>query len=114
VVQDKPPLLPPPPREGYLRAIGPKTVHAERTLYFVPPREYEAGKAADKVTKKRLGQEYGWSQDRKPKGRRLPGKSTLVINSVDFEQKRSVYCPCDGGCYEENMPPGPHCIPMPM
>lgn len=83
------PLFASPPREGYMRAIGPKTVHAERTLHFLSPQEYKAAKAADREMRNKLGQQYGWSQDRRSRGRSLPGnKSALVITSVDFEQKR--------------------------
>lgn len=30
-----------PPSHTYLRATGPKTIHAERTLHFVHPKQYK-------------------------------------------------------------------------
>lgn len=81
------PLFPHPSSEAMLRAIGPKTVHAERTLHFLSPREYAAMKAADKATRKQLSQQYGISRGQR-KGRRPPVNSAIVIDTLHFEQKR--------------------------
>lgn len=82
--------LPMPPSDVYLRATGPKTVHAERTLHFLSPQEYEAAKAADRATRKQLSQQYGVSLNRQRPRMKSPVKSTIVINSLNFEQNRCI------------------------
>ncbi len=78
------PLFPPLPNDGYLRAIGPKTVHAERTLHFLSPQEYRATKTAEKAMRKKLNQQYGTDV---PKAK-SPVKSRIIIQSLNFDQKR--------------------------
>jgi len=75
-----------PPTKSFLRATGPKSVHAERTLYFIPPGDYEAMKAARKaVARENWRQELGLVAVRSP---RAGGeKSSLVVRSLDFEVK---------------------------
>ena len=75
-----------PPTKSFLRATGPKSVHAERTLHFIPPGDYEAMKAARKaVARENWRQELGLVAVRSP--RSGGGKSSLVVRSLDFEVK---------------------------
>jgi len=77
--------LPSTSSDDYLRVIGPKNVHAPRTLHFLSPEEYRAAKAADRENKKKLSQLYG---SRKKTRSGLPMKSTVIINSLKFEEHR--------------------------
>ena len=56
-----------PPSEEYLRATGPKTVHAEKTLYFYHPEQYKVVKAARRALEKQLSQQLGLSPTHKPR-----------------------------------------------
>ncbi|CAI8051807.1 hypothetical protein GBAR_LOCUS28359, partial [Geodia barretti] len=49
-----------PPRSStaaYVRATGPKTLHAPRTLHFLPPHQYRALKEQEKAQRVSLGRE---------------------------------------------------------
>ena len=72
-----------PPSEEYLRATGPKTVHAEKTLYFYHPEEYKAIKIARRALEKELSQQLGLSPTHKPRKH-----TNITIQSLDFEPKR--------------------------
>ena len=63
----------PPPTEAFLRATGPKDVHAERTLRFLPPKEY-------KRPRRRQEMGGGSASSHQPKSR-------LTINSLEFESR---------------------------
>ena len=80
------------PSHTYLRAIGPKTVHAERTLHFLSPEEYRAAKAADRAHRKQLSQQYGGSvTGRRGRSKSVShGRSNIVINSISYDH-RYVY-----------------------
>lgn len=79
-----------PPSEEYLRATGPKTVHAEKTLYFYHPEQYKAIKTARRALEKQLSQQLGLSPTHKP--RKHTNISSIMIQSLDFEPKRcSIY-----------------------
>lgn len=75
-----------PPSEEYLRATGPKTVHAEKTLYFYHPEQYKVVKAARRALEKQLSQQLGLSPTHKP--RKHANISSITIHSLDFEPKR--------------------------
>ena len=80
-----------PPSEDYLRAMGPKTVHAERTLYFYAPEQYKAVKAARRALEKQLSEEFGLSPTRSLQNKKRHGNlSSITIHAVDFETKRFV------------------------
>ena len=80
--------FPTPPSQSYLRATGPKTVHAERTLHFLSPDDYRSMKAADKATRKQLSQQYGISLTRHKRSRTMsPVESAIVVNSINYEQR---------------------------
>lgn len=76
-----------PPTQSFLRATGPRNVHAERSLHFIPPADYEAMKAARKaIARQNWKQELGVGVVRSPRER--GGKpSSLVVRSLDFEVK---------------------------
>lgn len=64
-----------PPTEGFIRATGPKHVHAERTLYFVPPKDYHSPRKSSKSDG-----ETGSSTN---------SKSVLRVNSLEFSDRAS-------------------------
>lgn len=83
-----------PPSQEYLRATGPKDVHAPQTLLFLPPEEYLALKKL----------QHSRSTTHKHKGTSAnhpitPHKSSLKIHSQDLQSdtkslRRSQ--PCNG------------------
>ena len=80
-----------PPSEAYLRATGPKSVHAERTLYFYHPEQYKAVKAARRTLEKQLSQQLGLSPARSSHHKRRHGNfSSIIIRSLDFEPKKYI------------------------
>ena len=75
-----------PLTQSFLRATGPRNVHAERSLYFIPPADYEAMKAARKAkAKENWKQELGMGVVKSPRER----GSSLVVRSLDFEVKNA-------------------------
>lgn len=73
--------IPSPPSESFLRATGPKTVHAERSLHFLPPSEYQASKERRHVIQHSPEASEALSHSY-PKGK-------LKVHSVEFETGKS-------------------------
>ena len=86
--------MPRPPTQSYVRATGPKTVHAERTLHFLSPDEYKALKKEQRSTEKELTQQYGMNSMTSEQGQRPQGRTTVSIVSMDFDKKRYGYMYC--------------------
>ena len=79
---------PRPPTDSYLRATGPKDVHAERSLHFMHPHDYAMARTNQVAVEKQLTQELGLS----PRGRvqRSPRSdhAHIRVTSLDFERGR--------------------------
>lgn len=80
--------MPRPPTQSYIRATGPKTVHAERTLHFLSPKEYKAKKKEQRSTEKELTQQYGMNSTTSKQGQRSQGRTTVSIVSTEFDSQR--------------------------
>ena len=65
-----------PPSEEYLRATGPKMVHAERALYFYQPEQYKVVKANRMALEK---QQLGLSPTHKPRKHANISSITIIL-----------------------------------
>lgn len=79
-----------PPSQAFLRAIGPKDVHAERTCIFLPPKEYEAMKVAKRASRNwKSSQEVSRNlQNQELATKTVQKRSSIVIKSLDFDTKQ--------------------------
>ena len=68
--------------EEHLRATGPKTVHAEKSLYFYHPKQYKAIKAMRRELEKQLDQQLDVIPT--PNTRRH-GNLSMTMHSLDFK-----------------------------
>ena len=65
--QGQPSSLTLPPKPIYLQATGSKSVHAPRTLHFLPPEQYQAQKLQQRAVQRQLMADYlpdvGWGEE---------------------------------------------------
>ena len=80
-----PTKLPHSASQTYLRATGPKNVHAPRTLHFLPPEQHQAQKLQHKAMLWQLVADYlsdvGWGEE-EPSPQQA--KSFLAMKSLQF------------------------------
>ena len=80
-----PTKLPCSASQAYLRATGPKSVHAPRTLHFLPPEQYRAQKLQQRALQRQLMADYlsdvGWGEE-EPLPQQV--KSFLAMKSLQF------------------------------
>lgn len=71
----------------YLRATGPKSAHATRTLHFLPPQQYRAEKQEQKRQRMMLMKEYMEENGLEEVVPQPPAKSFLAMQSLEFSGK---------------------------
>ena len=80
-----------PPRSStadYVRATGPKTLHAPHTLHFLPPHQYRALKEQEEAQRVSPGRELVMSGGEA--GKEGGRGSFLAMRSLEFGGSREV------------------------